>query len=258
MSHLPRKPVIGITSDDVDGKPAYYTGYGYVDAVVAAGGVPLILPYRASASDIPDLVDLLDGVIFSGGNDLDPAAWGETVHPNSTPIRPERETYERALMTEIERRRLPALGICLGSQLMNVHRGGSMRQYIPDLGLSPTLEHRRQDGVDSRHTVHVSPNSVLSSVIGAGEVQSNSAHKQAMNAIGAGLRVVATSADGVVEALEDPSMPLWLGVQWHPERIYTEGNQIRLFTLLVEKSAAGNSAGNFRGNFGGNSGEINA
>jgi putative glutamine amidotransferase len=230
------KPVIGITTDDIDGKPAYYTGFGYVDAVVAAGGLPLVLPYRAALTDIPQVVDMLAGIVFSGGNDLDPATWGEAYHPNATPIRPDRERYERALMTEVERRRMPTLGICLGSQLMNVHRGGTMKQYIPDLALSPTLEHRRLSNADGRHLVRVEPGTVLATALGTGDVETNSAHKQAMGTIGRGLRVVATAPDGIVEGLEDPTLPLWLGVQWHPERIYTEGKQVALFELLVRKA----------------------
>lgn len=229
------KPVIGITSDYNDGKPSYHTGYGYVDAVVAAGGVPLILPYRAELTDIPQVLDLLDGIVFSGGADLDPAGWGETLHPKATPIRPERERYERALLAAVELRRMPTLGICLGSQLMNVHRGGSLHQFIPEHNLpphTPKLEHRKLE-VDSRHAVSVEPGSLLARTLEATTLEINSAHKQAYHRIGRGLRVIATAPDGIPEALIDDSYPLYLGVQWHPERIQTEGTQINLFKLLV-------------------------
>lgn len=231
-----RKPVIGITADYLDARPAYYISYGYVDAVVAAGGLPLILPFRTDVADIPRLVDMIDGIVFTGGNDLDPAAWGETLHPQAVQLDPVRERFERLLMAEVERRRMPALGICLGSQLMNVHRGGSMKQFIPDLGLSPALEHRRQNHTDARHAVTVSEGSKLHQILGTTSLVANSAHKQAMGSIGRGLRVVATAPDGVIEGLEDPALPFWVGVQWHPERIYTEGVQIRLFSALVEAS----------------------
>ena len=119
---------------------------------------------------------------------------------------------------------------------MNVTRGGSMRQFIPELGLSPPMEHRKLEGKDARHKVTVEAGSVLAGVTGSGEIEANSAHKQAMGTIGRGLRVVATSPDGVVEGLEDASFPLYLGVQWHPERIHTERPHGGLFELLVKKS----------------------
>jgi len=120
---------------------------------------------------------------------------------------------------------------------MNVHRGGTMHQFIPDLGLSPTLEHRKTEGKDARHPVRVQPGSVLAGAMGGAQVESNSAHKQAMATIGKGLNVVATAPDGVVEGVEDPTLPLWLGVQWHPERIHQEQAHGRLFKLLIQKAS---------------------
>lgn len=228
--------MIGITADYNDDKPAYHMNYAYCDAVSAAGGVPLVLPFRSGVADIPQILDLLDGIIFSGGDDLNPGAWGEEKHPKSSPINPDREKYERALIAAVEERRLPALGICLGSQLMNVHRGGTLRQFIPDLSLAPNIEHRKLAGVDGRHAVVVVPGSRLAEAMGAAEVESNSAHKQAYGKIGRGLTVSARAPDGIPEAVEDASMPLFLGVQWHPERIHTEEAQGKLFELLVRRA----------------------
>jgi putative glutamine amidotransferase len=229
------KPLIGVTCDDtmVAGTPRLQSPFTYTEAVTAAGGLAVLLPFRAEIADIPALLDRLDGVVFSGGDDLDPAAWGESRHAQAAPVNPERERYERALLTEVERRRTPMLGICLGSQLLNVHRGGSLRQFIPDLTRPVELEHRRLEGVDGRHPVEVTAGSLLAEVIGPGRVEANSAHKQAYGRIGRGLRVVATAPDGIPEALEDPTFPLMLAVQWHPERIHREGTQIRLFERLV-------------------------
>lgn len=234
------KPVIGITADYNDNKPAYHMNFAYVDAVNAAGGIPLILPYRSDVADIPQILPMLDGIIFSGGHDLDPVAWGEEVHPKVTKLDADRERYERTLLAAVEARRVPMLGICLGSQLLNVYRGGSMQQFIPDLpppaGVE-RIEHRKLSAVDPRHPVKIESDSLLAKTIGATEVLANSSHKQAYGRIGKGLRVVATAPDGIPEALEDASFPLMLGVQWHPERIHREPEQLKIFKLLVTKSA---------------------
>ena len=129
---------------------------------------------------------------------------------------------------------MPVLGVCLGSQVMNVHRGGSLHQFLPDQDRAEPLEHRRiGDDWSFRHTVTVEPKSGLAHVLGTTTVESNSSHKQAVNLPGKGLRVVAHSPDGVVEATEDPSFPFYLGVQWHPERQNDQAVQLRLFEHLV-------------------------
>jgi putative glutamine amidotransferase len=237
-----RRPRIGITTDYNDPLTQYGSPYAYATAVEKAGGLPFLLPYRADLSLIPEYLDHLDGMLFSGGNDLDPSAWGEERHEKAVAIDPLRERFERALMAEVERRRTPTMGICLGSQLMNVHRGGTLHQFIPDLdlglGLKDTIEHRRLDGSwEARHDVNIDPDASIARAIGTTKVKSNTSHKQSIRKIGAGLRVIATSPDGIVEGVEDPSMPLWVGVQWHPERQHDEPEQLALFKLLVEKAA---------------------
>lgn len=236
---MARRPVIGITCDYRDNQPSYALPFAYCDAVDKAGGLALMLPYRSDLLVIPQLVDLLDGIVFSGGNDLDPSPWGEEVHPEARPIDPLRERFERALMTEVESRRLPTLGICLGSQLMNVHRGGTLNQFIPDLERENAIEHRRLGSEwDARHDVELEKGSTLARVLGTTRVRSNTSHKQSIRDVGRGLRVIATSPDGVVEAVEDASMPMWIGVQWHPERQHDEPEHLALFKLLVEKAIA--------------------
>src|SRR5205809_4612916 len=114
---MPR-PVIGITVDYNDKQTCYESPYAYATAVEKAGGLPILIPYKTDLSLIPQYVDLIDGMLFSGGNDLDPGAWGEERNPKTKAIDPDREKFERALMAEVEKRRTPTLGICLGSQLM--------------------------------------------------------------------------------------------------------------------------------------------
>ena len=233
-----KRPVIGITVDTHDDKPYYESPFGYARAVERAGGLPLLFPYKMPVDLVPHYVDLVDGMLFSGGNDLDPAPWGEERNPSTKAIDPDRERWERALMAEVERRRTPTMGICLGSQLMNVYRGGSMTQFIPE-ARPDALEHRMLDRThENRHPVSVNPESTLGQLWRKPEVLANSSHKQCMNRLGRGLRVIASAPDGIVEAIEDPTLPLWVGVQWHPERLPGEADHEQLFVMLVQKAAA--------------------
>ncbi|MGH7176654.1 MAG: gamma-glutamyl-gamma-aminobutyrate hydrolase family protein, partial [Tepidisphaeraceae bacterium] len=152
-------------------------------------------------------------------------------------IDPARERFERALMAEVENRRKPTLGICLGSQLMNVYRGGSLHQFLPDKHCAEPLEHRRMGDWSRRHAVRLEPDTTLAKALGKRELLVNTSHKQAVNKLGRGLRVIATSPDGIIEGIEDPTLPLFLGVQWHPERMRDEADQLAIFELLVERAA---------------------
>jgi putative glutamine amidotransferase len=233
------RPLIGITVDTADEQPPHYESpMAYSTAVEKAGGVPMLLPYRIDHALIPEIVDRLQGLLFSGGNDLDPVLYGESYHPKAVPIDPDRQRFELALMAEVERRRMPTLGICLGSQVMNVYRGGSLNQFLPDIPRHAAIEHRNLDRAYPRHGILLEPESIATQVIGHREVDGNTAHKQSVKSVGRGLRVTATSPDGVIEGIEDPTFPLFLGVQWHPERLHDEKDHLALFKLLVDKASA--------------------
>jgi putative glutamine amidotransferase len=222
---------------DYGDKPKQYMlPYDYTTSVERAGGLPWPLPFKSDLSLIPEFVDRLDGILFSGGDDLDPALFGETRHPNAEPIDPDRQRFELALIAEVEKRLMPALGICLGCQLMNVHRGGSLNQFLPDQARDEALEHRRLAPGDSsrRHAVKLEPGTRLAAAIGKGEISVNTRHKQSVNRTGKGLRVIAKAPDGVVEAIEDPSHPFFMAVQWHPENLSSEPEHLAPFKLLVE------------------------
>jgi putative glutamine amidotransferase len=153
------------------------------------------------------------------------------------PIDPDRQRFEMALLEEVERRRMPVMGICLGSQLMNLYRGGSLVQFLPEIDRQPPLEHRKVDGVMQRHGVQLKSESWVAQTIGKPEIDANSSHKQAIKQVGRGLRIIGTAPDGVIEGIEDPTFPLFLGVQWHPERLHDEPDHLALFRLLVDKAA---------------------
>jgi putative glutamine amidotransferase len=229
-----QRPVIGITVDYVTGKPHYMLPWTYAEAVEKAGGLPMMLPYKADLSLVSQYLDQLDGVVLAGGDDLNPASYGETYHPQAQRIDPDRERFDHAVLDEIERRTMPVLGICLGSQLMNVHRGGSLHQFLPDIPRDSPLEHRRLDDWTRRHEVFLEPDSLIAQALGKTQVISNTSHKQSVKTLGRGLRITARAPDGVIEGTEDPTKPFYVGVQWHPERQNDEADHLKLFELLVE------------------------
>jgi putative glutamine amidotransferase len=236
---MPKRPIIGITTDYNRKKQGYHSYYTYAAAVEQAGGLPMLLPHRVDPSLAAEYLDAVDAVVFSGGDDLNPSGYGEPAHAKSEPIEPSREQFERALLKRVESRRVPTLGICLGSQLMNLHRGGSLHQFIPDLRLTPSLEHRKNGDERRSHPVTIDTASILHGVVRQTEIIANTSHKQAVHRLGANLRIVAKAPDGIVEAIEDPSLPFFVGVQWHPERMTDRPEHALLFEALVRVARQG-------------------
>ncbi len=238
VKHMSRHPTIGITKDagtkpgETDAQPDHYAS-----SVEKAGGTAQPIYYREDLSEVGAILDQVDAILFSGGNDLDPALYGQTWHPMAKPVDPNRQRWELALIEAADARRMPILGICLGCQLLNVHRGGSLIQFLPDL-LRPTpIEHRKVHDVPLRHDVTIESESILAQTIGKPRISVNTYHKQAVDRVGRGLRITAHATDGIVEAIEDASMPLLIGVQWHPERISDEPEHRAIFELLVQRAA---------------------
>jgi putative glutamine amidotransferase len=230
------RPLIGVTSGSCDKPGRCQVQADYTTAVEKAGGLPMIIPFHSGHDLIPEIVDALDGILFTGGDDLDPSLYGQGWHPKAIPIDPVRQAFELALLKEVERRRLPVLGICLGSQLINVYRGGTLHQFLPEVPRMNPLEHRKLDRESPRHPVVLKSDSQLAGAMGRAEISANTYHKQAAARMGRGLCVVGTASDGIVEAFEDPAYGLFAAVQWHPERLHAEAEHLGIFRLLVEKS----------------------
>ncbi len=231
------KPVIGITtySRDEDGK--FFLPGNYVDAVRRSGGLPLLLPH--GESDPQDLVDILDGLILPGGGDLDPSTYGGRAHETMYWIDAERDDMEIDLARRAVKMGLPTLGICRGTQVLNVALGGTLIEHLPD-EVGDQTEHRAPPRKPVRHRVTVQSGSRLARIMGHLEFDADSWHHQALRRVVPSLRVVARAPDGTIEAVEMPDHPWLIGVQWHPElSASTDPVQQRLFHALIEAACAG-------------------
>jgi len=241
------KPVIGITpSPSIDAQPhgeflRHVLNEAYASAVDAAGGVPVILPPRPD--NIDRLLDLVDGLLLSGGADLDPARYGESdLHPTTYGIDPTRDRFELALVAAAVEADLPLLGICRGMQVLNVALGGSLIQDIPSR-VATTIAHRQHetglppDAVG--HEVVPSGHPAVAAVFDGSTLGVNSFHHQAIERLAPSLIPVAHAADGVIEAVVRPESRFLVGLQWHPELMYRKHPEhLQPFAALVSAATA--------------------
>ena len=232
-------PVIGLTtylqravSGVWDVQACFLPGQ-YLDGVTRAGGIGLLLPPQPVSTDVVDAVlDRLDGLVLTGGIDVDPARYGQDPHAETDTPQPLRDDWEAALAQGAIERGLPLLGICRGAQVLNVVRGGTLHQHVPDV--VGHEGHRQGQAVFLANDVRTEPGSLLASVIGE-SLAGQCYHHQAVDVVGDGLVVSARDAAGVVEALELPDHPFALAVQWHPEESLDD---LRLFRALVDAARA--------------------
>lgn len=247
-------PLIGITPGmSLDTLPhgtfeRHLLNRAYVDAVVAAGGVPLILPAREDETQIDALLGVVDGVLLSGGGDIAPELYGDaTVHPTTYGVHPLRDAWELALLAGALARETPILAICRGIQVLNVGMGGTLVQDVADLWPG-AIEHQQQHaGLATDqigHGASLVPGSLAADLFGTERIGVNSFHHQAVRDVAPGLEVTATAPDGVIEAVAAPDRPFVLGVQWHPELMFARHReQLKPFSALVEAAAARKLAG---------------
>jgi putative glutamine amidotransferase len=188
----------------------------------------LILPPDDVAAESPDdLLDMLDGLILTGGSDIDPGSYGAKPHPETRNSRPERDRFEIALGTRALERDMPVLGICRGMQMLNVIQGGTLNQHLPGLEL-----HRHTPGVFTDHRVRLEPGSLAERVVGDERTEVKSAHHQGLEELGEGVVASGYADDGVVEAVDLPGQGFAVGVLWHPE----EDEQSRVIGSLVKEA----------------------
>ena len=228
------KPLIGIGSD-VQSPPGEreraFVYLTYVDALRRAGAIPLLIPPQPE--NAAELIAELDGILLAGGDDCDPAVYGEEPHPSIEPMDPRRQSNDVSLAKYARESGIPTLGICLGVQVMNVAAGGTLLQDI-NSQMETEIEHASEPEDRARHDVIIEGGTKLATILGERELNVNSSHHQAIREVGEGLRVTAHAPDGVVEGLEDPRHPFYLGVQWHPEDMKEDISASTLFGAFID------------------------
>ena len=233
-------PVIGLTTyrqqarSGVWDVPASFLPAVYLEGVTRTGGIAVLLPPQPVDGAIAEqVIGRLDGLILTGGKDVDPAAYGQQPHPATEEPASDRDEWEFALLRAAIDRRVPVLGICRGPQVINVALGGTLHQHLPDvLGHSG---HRVADATFASHTAHIAAGSRLNRLLGE-SIQTRCYHHQAIDQVASGL-VASARCDGIIEGIESAGEDFVVGVQWHPEENLED---LRLFAALVQ--AAGTYA----------------
>lgn len=239
-------PLIAITTSELrdangavptpQGEPAQpemVLGLKYLAAISRAGGVPVVVPPLHDPELLASLLDRASGLVLSGGPDLDPIAYGADRHGRLGPTWRTLDETELALARLADERGLPILGICRGLQTLNVARGGTLYQHLPDqVGEGITHRQETPGGVPT-HSVVLDPTGRLAGIVGTTELEVNSFHHQAIDMLGAGLRATGTARDGTIESIEAVDREFMLGVQWHAECLLDDDRQSALFAAFV-------------------------
>jgi putative glutamine amidotransferase len=233
------QPIIGITTSqgtNEEDLPVASLMRAYIDAIVEAGGIPILIPSNLSKEALLTLCDRVGGVLFSGGGDISIERFGGEFHPSISGVDPERDSLELSMLGNLIERGKPFLGICRGCQVINVRLGGTLYTHISDQ-MPNSLKHDYYPGYPRTylaHTVRVDSGTQLVQILGDKELSVNSFHHQGVKDIPEGLKQVAHTSDGLVEALELKDHPFGLAVQWHPEWLTNQETSRRLFRAFVE------------------------
>jgi len=214
MNSSTTPPLIGITTYGRNQEDKFTLPAAYVEAVRRAGGIPLLI--APGEPHIDELLAVLDGVIFSGGGDVDPALYGSSGHPTIYMTDDERDATELDLARRAAANGAPTLGICRGMQLLNVALGGALIEHLPDV-VDGSVTHRLEPSAPTAHPVTILPSTQLAALLEPGPIETVSWHHQAIRTVAPGLVVSAQAEDGTIEAVEAPSHPWLIATQWHPE-----------------------------------------
>lgn len=231
------KPLIGLTTTrmpDPYGHPAHASSPTYVNAIIDAGGLPILIPPDLTDGDADLLLAKLDGIVFTGGYDVDPDLYGGTPNPSIKGVDIQRDHLEIHLVRMMARSGLPFFGICRGIQVINVALGGSLYEHLPDQ-LPGNVHEENHDKPREylAHSVSIETDSQLYQIMTVSKAMVNSLHHQGVRRLAQELKVTATAPDGLVEAVELPGHPFALAVQWHPEELLEHAIMRRLFQTFV-------------------------
>ncbi|HHT9158492.1 MAG TPA: gamma-glutamyl-gamma-aminobutyrate hydrolase family protein [Candidatus Brocadiaceae bacterium] len=231
------KPIIGINCDyeEEDKQPYSFLYRDYSEAIIAAGGIPLLLPIIKDKTDVKLLLDKIDGILLTGGNDVPPRRYREEKHKNTICVHPDKDVSDFTLLETAIKMKKPILAICYGTQLVNVALGGSLIQDIPSEVETPII-HKDSNNKQYTHSVTVNKDTLLYKIVGTDRIEANSTHHQAIKKVGKGLTDTAHTADGIIEAIELNDYQFLLGVQWHPERMIDSQHHLALFNALINAS----------------------
>ncbi len=225
------KPLVGICPNfkEVGGRNGYFLHPNYAAIVSGSGALPVILPLVGNRQEARELLERVEGLMLTGGADIDPTHYGQAArHPDMVAPR-ERTESDFAYVREAKDRGMPVLGICLGAQTLNVAFGGTLLQHIPD-DVPGALEH--EDGAE--HTIRIEPGTILRGALRVESATVNSYHHQAIGDLAPGFRIAARSPDGIVEAIERTDHPFFIGVHWHPERLSASDTTRKLLRAFVD------------------------
>jgi putative glutamine amidotransferase len=235
---MPRKPLIGLNADyrpsRKEGPALSYVPAGYYNAILASGGIPVILPPLEDKADIRRVLEMLQGFVLVGGGDLDPRRDGYQLHSSVRPMDARREDFDRMLMHQIAELRMPLLAIGSGMQLLNISQGGNLYLHLPE-DLPEAIPHRDPQDPEHRHGLAVVFGTLMERVYGDSEIRVNSMHHQAIDEVAPGFAITARCPDGVAEAIES-TMDDWfaIGTQFHPESESASALDVRIFEEFVE------------------------
>lgn len=241
-----KKPIIGISGSMIQeqsgafaGYPHAYVNQDYVTSVIKNGGVPFIIPVNQDLTVIKRQVDQIDGLILTGGHDVDPHNYHEEPLPKLEATWPARDKFEFTLIKLSCQKTIPILGICRGIQIINTYYGGSLYQ---DSSYRPKTTYRHNQVVNPpqvTHTVKLEPNSKLAQIFGSSKFLVNSFHHQLINQLAPNFKATAHAGDGVIEGIEAQDYPYLIGIQWHPEMLHNSEPQMnqKIFGSLIKQAS---------------------
>lgn len=231
-----KKPIVGVTAS-IQAEIRTVVHNDHVNAVVEAGGIPIVLPNLMDEENIERLAHLIDGLLVTGGDDIDPTLFGEEPHRGLGEIIPERDHFEKMLLQRFLRQDKPILAICRGCQILNIAAGGDMFQDIYAQQDKELLQHQqRAPRWHGSHYVHPEKDTLLWRLSHGSKFKVNSFHHQAVRRLANGFKLSATSSDEIIEAIESKTHRFVLGVQWHPENLVKKGDPyaVRIFDEFIE------------------------